>query len=180
MGNQISYVPKIVVLLPMSISISLLFLLSRVRGIKAITNTILIFGLILAILVGIFFFTSAHLKTGIIAVIAAIETIIIFLQPYLGLLTYISFVYLRPQELDPSLLSLKLLSVVGIFSVGAWMINVVSQRGRESFFKAPNDIFILMFLAVILFSGLINYAGGVKDNIQNFLDKLIIHFLNEG
>jgi len=179
-GNQISYVPKIAVFLPMSIGIFLLFVLSRTRGVKAITNAILIFGSILAFLVGILFFTSVHLKTGIIAVIAAIETILIFLEPYLGLLTYISFVYLRPQELDPSLLSLKLLSVVGIFSVGAWMVNVVSQRGRESLFKAPNDIFILMFLAVILFSGLLNGAGTIKDNLQNFLDKLIIHFLIVG
>lgn len=164
----------------MSIGISLLFILSRLRGVKAITNAILIFGSILAILAGLLFFTPAHLKAGIIALIATIETVIIFLQPYLGLLTYTSFVYLRPQELDSSLLSLKLLSVVGIFSVGAWMIKIVSQRGRESFFKAPNDVFILMFLAVIIFSGILNGAGTIKDNLQNFLDKLIIHFLIVG
>jgi probable O-glycosylation ligase (exosortase A-associated) len=90
-------------------------------------------------------------------ILALIACILIFRNPYIGVYLYFLYEYLRPYDLIPALLPLRLAMVIEIVTLVSWLISITNTRYG---IKWSNfNWFFLGFIGVI--------ASGVITAVNN-------------
>lgn len=91
---------------------------------------------------------------------------------FFALLAYLFFVFIRPQEFIPFLLGVPVVKVSLIIAC----IFMLAEKKRR--FDAPQNLFLFLFIPVILMSGITNgWAMGGVYSLQIYLTSIFLPFL---
>lgn len=95
-----------------------------------------------------------------------------YIMAFFALLAYLFFVMIRPQEFFQPVFGLPLVKISLIFAA----LAMIAQKDRR--FDAPQNIFLLLLMPVILISGALNgwVMGGV-DSVIAFITSIYLPFL---
>ena len=171
------FIPFKYLYLPMAAAVAFLYGLSYVRSRRLTLALILLFGCVIAALTAFAFLSEDVMKVGLIVACAGLFTVLICIEPYIGLLLLVLFVYVRPQELDPSLKTLRLISITGSWAVLAWILSIIARRGEKSLFSTPVDGMILGVFLIMIASSIFNRTGMAGDVATDFLSNVFVHFV---
>lgn len=127
------------------------------------------------------FFALVLLKSqalGIASYAFAIGLGTLLVEPYVGLVNYLVFLYLRPQEFVPALEALPLMLLVGGATFGIMIIHFALIRRRIPITAAPQNILMVLFLGAIMMSHLGNlYLHGAIYSGREFLSTFVMYLL---
>ncbi len=171
------FVPFKYVYLPMAAAIGFLYLLSYLRSRRATMFLVMLFGCLIASLTAFSFLSEDAMKIGIIVACTGLLTVLICIEPYIGLLGFVIFVYIRPQELDPSLRTLRLVSIIGSWALLTWLLTVVARRGNLRLSSGPSDGMLLGIYLIMIASSIFNRTGMTGDVAKEFLSNVLIYFV---
>ncbi|GEM_PF-188853 len=142
------------------------------------TWRVIFIGSILSVLGGWFIVvTGGDPRTILVLLILVISFLVALLQPIAALLFYLALIYIRPQEIYPSLMVVRPVALTGFMGMGMWALRTAVERGRSRFLRTPNDLMLPLFWGIALISVLSNDPKLWKYVITSFMDKPVIHFL---
>ena len=142
------------------------------------TWRVVFIGSILTVLGGWFILvTGGDPQAMLVLLILLLSFLIALLRPIAALLFYLALIYIRPQEIYPSLGVLKPVALTGFMGMGMWALRTAVERGRSRFLRTPNDLMLPLFWAIALISVLTNDPKLWKQVITSFMDKPVVHFL---
>lgn len=102
----------------------------------------------------------------------------LLLEPFTGLVNYLIFLYLRPQEFVPALEKLPLMLLVGGATFGVMIIHFILIRRRIPITRAPQNYLMVMLLGAIVLSHLSHvYLHGALNSGREFLSTLVMYYL---
>jgi len=126
-------------------------------------------------------FTAAILilksfKLAVVTYILGLGGIMLFAEPFTGLVNYLLFLYLRPQEFLTGFKGLPIMLMIGGASL---IVAVVHMSLRRRFFvKYPQDYLMLWLLVAIVLSHLAHfYIAGAVESTSQFLSRVAMYFL---
>lgn len=142
-----------------------------------IINTFLrLFGMPLLVIMSMALAFSLLISDNLtfIIFITVFSLIAILIEPLIGVLVYIAFLYIRPMDLMD--IPIPLMKILAITTLVSWIIHVIIRRQRN-FVRAPQNFLIVAFLALIIISQR-TYVGGMIDELTgDFARIVVIYFL---
>ena len=105
--------------------------------------------------------------------ILAMAVAVIFIEPFIGAMIYLILLYVRPFELYP--VPIPVMKYLALLILSVWLLKVIIHRQR-SFVKAPQNLLMIAFLAILMISQK-TYIQGVVDTFSEFSKIVIIYFL---
>src|SRR4051794_9406555 len=110
--------------------------------------------------------------------IGLIVFLLILTCPFVGLLTFLGLLYLRPEEIFPALAGARLTLIVSLIALFAWIISALLKRERF-LLDLPVVRCCLAFAVVAIGSTAINVPdfGTVSDATIEILKLLILFVL---
>lgn len=150
--------------------------LSPVRG-----NKRTVMGVVVAIIASILAFASTVIliqstETAIALNVLFLGIVLIWFLPFLGLLNYLVFLYLRPQEFIGDFQGLPVILIVGGVTLAVTLLfSAIRKRWP---FKAAQDALILwLFVALVVSQLATFYLGGVVDTIRQYGSQVVTYML---
>jgi len=165
-----------IIFISIGAGILLLYAISITKNLKGILRTVWIVLIALSVVGTALFILSP--KDGYAVAIVFLDAVLIFIEPYFGLLNYLFFTYIRPQELTKLFVKMPIMMILGVYSAIVWIVHTVSSRGEKKFFDCPQDVFMILLMLALIGSHMAYlYTQGAMDTIKEFMDKVIIYFL---
>ncbi|WP_156490423.1 hypothetical protein, partial [Oleiphilus sp. HI0086] len=91
---------------------------------------------------------------------------------FISLLAYFFFVFVRPQEFFAPLFGFPLVKISLIFAA----LFMFAQKNNR--FDAPQNVFLVLMIPVILISGIANgWIGGAIGSVTTFITSIFLPFL---
>lgn len=128
---------------------------------------------LLCTLLGIVLLYSADHAFIIFALV--VVPLAIFAEPFIGVMLYLLCLYTRPFDILPALKNIPVMKFLAIGTMALWLLSVLIYRKR-SFVKAPQNILLVAFLAVMMASNR-TYVHGALNVFNDFSKIVIIYFL---
>lgn len=146
----------------------------RSRGMQKLIKASVIPALaLLCMLMGFLLLYSAEIALAVLAVI--LVPVSIFVEPFIGAMLYLICMYVRPFEILPIPPSIPVMKLLAAGTLAIWLLNVIIYRKR-TFVKAPQNMLMIAFLAVLMASRKA-YIHGVLSAFSEFSKIVIIYFL---
>ncbi len=102
----------------------------------------------------------------------------IFIEPYIGLLNYLVFLYLRPQEFIPGFVGMPVMLMIGGATAGLTLVHMAVRRSSLGLRHMPQHYFVLLFFASVALSHLSHgNLNGAVNAVNYLLPVIILYFL---
>jgi putative inorganic carbon (HCO3(-)) transporter len=115
---------------------------------------------------------------GAAAACALVGMTVIFVDPFLGLVTYLLFLYIRPQDF---VLALQHIPIMLGLSVATFVLMILHMAVRYrliTFSRVPQNILMLWFFAAIIMSHVAWMNPSLTvESAMDFLPTLVMYFL---
>jgi O-antigen ligase len=104
--------------------------------------------------------------------------VMLMVEPFIGLLVFFVFYYLKPQVFVPGLMGMQIALITGGAALASMVTKLTIERRHASFAKAPQDYLMWWLFAAILISHLAHMqpskalAAG-----YSFLNVMVLYFL---
>jgi len=148
---------------------------TRVTAVEPITSKTVIFGLLIffSILFGVLnFVVPTHYLMAIIFIV--VVGIVLFLNPFVGLLTYQFITIIQPGVIFPSLHVLHPERLMAIFLMISLIINIKLRRNKLMIIEHKLLYFMGFFILAMTISIPTSYwIGQSRDMLIDFLKMLI-------
>jgi putative inorganic carbon (HCO3(-)) transporter len=104
--------------------------------------------------------------------------IILFIEPFVGLVNYFLFLYIRPQDYVPGMVGAPIMLLIGAATFGLMLLHMAVQKRSIRLAHAPQNFLMLWFFAAVIMSRVATlYAPGVMDATMEFLAIVMMYFL---
>ena len=118
-------------------------------------------------------------ELAIAAYVLGLGLILIWIEPFLGLLNYLVFVYLRPQEFIGQFQGIPVMLLVGGATFGVTVVYYALRR--KWLFKHPQDALVMwLFLALVVSHLAQLFIGGAIDAANYFANRVVLYLLIVG
>jgi putative inorganic carbon (HCO3(-)) transporter len=108
--------------------------------------------------------------------VAGVVLAMILIQPFIGIVNYLTLIYVRPMDFVPLLQGLPLVFIMGAATFGFVVINTVFNRG--AFVRTPQNFMIVWLFIAAVFSHLSNnFFGGALSSAKEFLNLIFVYYL---
>ena len=126
--------------------------------------------------VGYLLLQSAAL--GAAAAVALVGMTVIFVDPFVGLVTYLLFLYLRPQDYVLALQNIPIMLALSAATFVLMILHMAVRYRMIALPRVPQNLLMLWFYAAIVVSQLmwLNAANTI-DATLDFLPTLVMYFL---
>jgi O-antigen ligase len=119
---------------------------------------------------------SAPLALAVAAAVFA--GTVFFIEPFVGLLNYFVFLYIRPQDYAPGLVGMPIMLMISGVTLGLFLLHMAVQKRQIRIARAPQNVIILwLFAAVILSRMAMLDLSGISPAIVDFMPVVIMYFL---
>jgi O-antigen ligase len=119
---------------------------------------------------------STKFATVIFSGIVALT--LFFIQPFVGLINYFLFLYVRPHEYVTALTGIPVMLLIGAATLVIMLVHMVVKKHASEFARAPQNWIVLWFLAVITASQLqFMFVRGALTATQDFVSVVLLYFL---
>jgi O-Antigen ligase len=103
---------------------------------------------------------------------------VIFVQPFVGLVNYLLFLYLRPQDYVPGLVGAPIMLAIGGATVALFVLHMAVQKRQIRVAHAPQNWLMLWLYGAIVVSVLVRMVpADVIDAVTEFGTIMIMYFL---
>jgi len=135
---------------------------------------IILLGFVLLSTLGLLF----SVKVGLAIFAGGILIGLVFLNPFIGLMIYLSMIYLRPQEFIPALKGKPLILLMALVVLGTLVIHNAFQKKKFLFSNFRQGFYMIVFFLVIVLSQLqLFYLRGTKEAFKDFLPVFMLFFM---
>jgi putative inorganic carbon (HCO3(-)) transporter len=127
---------------------------------------------------GVAYLLLQDTSLGMAAAVALIGVTVIFVDPFVGLVTYLVFLYARPQDYVPALQNLPIMIGLSIATFALMVLHMAVRHGKIMLTRVPQNFLMLWFFAAIVMSHVV-WADppGTIDAAMEFLPTLVMYFL---
>jgi putative inorganic carbon (HCO3(-)) transporter len=117
-------------------------------------------------------------KIAIILYSGSIGFFTLLLEPFIGLINYLIFLYVRPQEFVQGFVGLPIMLMVGGGTFIVMILHYAVVKRSFSPVRAPQNFLMLAFLAAIMLSHLSHlYMHGALNSGRVFLSTLVMYLI---
>jgi putative inorganic carbon (HCO3(-)) transporter len=117
-------------------------------------------------------------KIAIAAYAAGLGVGMLLIEPFTGLVNYLVFLYLRPQEFVPALMGRPVMLIIGGATCAFMAVHYALIRRKIPLARAPQNVLMLLFAGAIVLSHLSHlYLHGALDSGKAFLSTLAMYVL---
>jgi O-antigen ligase len=125
--------------------------------------------------------TYLMLKSVALATMAGVGftgLIILFVEPFVGLINYLLFLYIRPQDYLPGLVGKPIILAIGVATLGLMIVHMAVQKRQVRLAHAPQNFLMLWMFAAILMSQVATlWIPGLIEAGTEFLSTLVMYLL---
>ena len=117
-------------------------------------------------------------KVSITAFVIGLGVTVVFIEPYVGLLNYLMFLYVRPQDFIPGFIGLPVMLVLGSATLAFTVLHMALKKNPLGLSRVPNNYLMVWFLAAIAVSHLANLnLHGMTETVREFLPTFLLYFM---
>lgn len=152
------------------------------QGTTAISkNRLIIVGIILLTTVMAIAMSLMLVRSMTFAIVVytlALSLTVLFIEPFLGLINYVFFLYIRLQEFLPGFTGMPVILIIGGSTFGLILTHMAIRRSSLGLKNAPQHFLIVWFLLAIVVSNLVR--GNVMAaymSLQSQLSMYLLYFL---
>ncbi|MDH4037348.1 MAG: O-antigen ligase family protein [Candidatus Krumholzibacteria bacterium] len=103
---------------------------------------------------------------------------VMFVEPFVGLVNYLLFIYLRPQDYVRALMGMPLMLMIGAATCFMVVLHMAVLQRTITLARSPNNLLVLWFGAAIVVSQLATLVPvGVMSAVTDFVPTLILYLL---
>jgi O-antigen ligase len=115
---------------------------------------------------------------GAAAAVALIGMTVIFVDPFVGLVTYLLFLYTRPQDYVLALQNMPIMVALSVATFGLMVLHMAVRHRMIVLARVPQNMLMLWFYAAIIMSHVVwlNPATTIEATME-FLPTLVMYFL---
>jgi putative inorganic carbon (HCO3(-)) transporter len=144
-------------------------------------NRLVLVGILLLtsfLAVAISFLLTKSETLGMGAYGAVLGVTMIFVEPFTGLLNYLLFLYLRPQEFIPGFIGMPIMLMISGLTAGFTLIHMAVKRDTLGLRRMPQNYLVLWFFAAILLSHMSHLdMAGTSEAANYILPVIILYYL---
>ncbi|HXS09469.1 MAG TPA: O-antigen ligase family protein [Candidatus Krumholzibacteria bacterium] len=142
-----------------------------------------------AVLVGAFIgacvlalaFTLVAMRSLAIAVggwLGVLGLTMLFIEPFVGLVNYLAFLYIRPQDFVPALQGMPIMLLLGGGTAALVVLHRAVRHRKLVFARVPQSAFVLWFYAAIVVSQMagMRLHGALEASLE-FVPTVVMYFL---
>src|SRR5215470_15453283 len=100
-------------------------------------------------------FTLVAMKSLPIAIAgwgAVVGLTMLFIEPFIGLVNYLAFLYIRPQDFVPALQGMPIMLMLGVGTAGLVFLHRAVRHRALVLAPVPQHLFVLWFYVAIVVS----------------------------
>ncbi len=115
---------------------------------------------------------------GTAAAAGLIGMTVIFVDPFVGLVTYLLFLYTRPQDYIHALQNMPIMIALSVATFALMVLHMAVRHRTIAIARVPQNTLMLWFFAAIIMSHLawVNPAMTIESAME-FLPTLVMYFL---
>jgi putative inorganic carbon (hco3(-)) transporter len=108
----------------------------------------------------------------------AVGVTILFIEPFIGLLNYLAFLYIRPQDFVPSLTGAPIMLILGGATAALVVLHQALYQRKLVFARVPQSMLVLwMYVAVVASRMALGHVRGAFDATLDFVPTIVMYFL---
>lgn len=135
----------------------------------------------LAVCVLAFALTFLLLRSEALAVTACVALVggtVLFVSPFAGVVLYLLFLYVRPQDYVPALMGKPIMLMIGAATLGMFILHMMMRKRVIRLAHAPQNWILLWFFAAIAMSSLATlYIPSVIESVVDFLPIVMMYLI---
>jgi len=140
---------------------------------KIYVTAVIIFTTMVSIMFSMLLLKNQDLAIAIYVI--SICLLIIFIEPFIGILNYFLFLYLRPQEFISAFRGIPLILIMVGVTFAAMLVR--GALDKKSMVNSPQNIFMIWIYAAVMLSQMAQlYIWGVINAGTNFLHIILSYF----
>lgn len=110
--------------------------------------------------------------------LGAIGLTVLFIEPFVGLLNYLAFLYIRPQDFVPALQGLPIMLLLGGGTAALVVLHRAVRHRALVFARVPQHLFVLLFYTAIVVSQIAQmHLHGALEASLEFVPTVVMYFL---
>lgn len=117
-------------------------------------------------------------KMATMGYVGVLGLTIFFVEPFIGLVNYLIFLYARPHEYIAGMVGTPVMLMIAAATAGLMIVHMLVSKRHRYFAKAPQNYFVIWFLAAITASHLSYlFLEGAIAATTDFITIVIMYFL---
>lgn len=115
---------------------------------------------------------------AMMAYLGILGVAMIFAEPFIGLVNYLLFLYVRPQEYVSGMTGMPIVLMVGVVTLGLMVFRMAVMKRRIEVTRAPQNLLIVwFFLAIVASHFAYLYLQGAMNSAMDFVPTMVMYFL---
>lgn len=103
---------------------------------------------------------------------------VLFISPFVGLINYLAFLYIRPQDFMPALQGFPIMLILGAGTAALVFLHDAFRKHALVLAKAPQHIFVLwMYVAVVMSQVAMGHIRGAFEATLEIVPTIVMYFL---
>lgn len=126
-------------------------------------------------------FTLVAMRSLAIAVggwLGVLGLTMLFIEPFVGLVNYLAFLYIRPQDFVPALQGMPIMLLLGGGTAALVVLHRAVRQRKLVFARVPQSAFVLWFYVAIVASQMagMRLHGALEASLE-FVPTVVMYFL---
>jgi len=143
---------------------------------KIITAVILLGVSILAFAMSYLLLQDTRIATA--GYVGLLGLTIVFVEPFIGLINYLLFLYVRPHEYVPAMMGYPVMLAIAAATAGLTILHMLASVKHRYFARAPQNFLVIWFLISIAMSHISwLYIEGAVASTTDFATIVLMYFL---
>jgi O-antigen ligase len=127
---------------------------------------------------GLSYLVLQSTKLAVVGYAAVVALTVFFIEPFVGLVNYFLFLYVRPHEYLTALMGLPVMLMIGAATAGLMLARLIINKRPGLYSRAPQNWIIIWFLVAITLSHLSYlYIEGAVAAASDFGTIVIMYLL---
>lgn len=127
---------------------------------------------------GITLLAMRSIELALIAWAGVVGLVVLFIEPFVGLVNYLAFLYIRPMDFVPAMEGMPIMLLLGVGTAALVVLHQAVRHRRLVFARVPQSLFVLLFYAAIVLSQLarMRLSGAFEASLE-FIPTVVMYFL---
>lgn len=118
------------------------------------------------------------LNLAIVGWAGVVGLTVLFIEPFIGLLNYLAFLYVRPQDFVPALEGTPIMLIMGAGTVALVVLHQALRKRSLMVARVPQHFFVLWFYVAVVASRMaMGHVRGAFEATLDFVPTMVMYFL---
>jgi O-antigen ligase len=118
------------------------------------------------------------LNVAIFGWAGAVGLTVLLIEPFIGLLNYLAFLYIRPQDFMPALTGMPIMLIMGAGTAALVVLHQALRKRTLVLARVPQHLFVLWVYAAVVASRMaMGHIRGAFEATLDFVPTILMYFL---